>query len=41
MESELQSMQFLNLPQSHGVVLPQIVAYVVVEKGIKNKGKQR
>jgi len=34
-------MQLLSLPQSHGAVLPQIVTYVVVEKGIKNKGEQR
>ena len=34
-------MQLLSLPRSHGAVLPQIVTYVVVEKGIKNKEEQR
>ena len=34
-------MQLLSLPQSHGAVRPQIVTYVVVEKGTKNKGEQR
>ena len=34
----LQSIQLLSLPRSHGVVLTQIVTYVVLEKGIENKG---
>ena len=33
-------MQLSSLPWSHGAVLPQIATYVVVEKGIKNKGEQ-
>jgi len=35
-------MQLLSIPWSHETVLPQIITYVVVEKGIKkkeNKGK--
>ena len=34
-------MQLLSLPRSHGAVLPQIVTYMVEEKGIKNKGEQK
>ena len=34
-------MQLLSLLQSHVAVLPQIVTYVVVEKGIMNKGEQK
>ena len=35
----LQSLQFLSLPLSHEAALPKIVTYVVVKKGMENKGR--
>ena len=34
-------MQLLGLTRNHKVALLQIVTYVVVEKGMENKGKQK